>query len=702
MNPFETSSKYFPTPLQETIYFDKYSRYRYDLGRRESWPETVDRVVQYLKELSEYKLNKSVYERIHKNILELKVMPSMRLVAMAGEAAHRNNIAIYNCSFMGIDNIACFAEALYISIAGCGVGFSVEKKYIEQLPKLPPRLEESYFIHTIQDSSEGWYEAIQHHIGHLYDGLISNFDYSKIRPAGAPLRIKGGRACLTSDTILYKERKTSQKNNTITIKELYQKRVKSLKKLRTLKLRSLEEELGIFYGNKVVDVIDNGIQDVYLITTESGYQIKSTKNHRFLSNNLLYKEISEFSVGDLIAVNGTEIVQECTDCKKHISKKATRCRDCFEKFRTKYDALPTTARRRKSISIFREKNSICERCKITNTRMEIHHIDENPFNNDWSNLLCLCSKCHQKHHAIERTFGNPYSHKYLSFDKLISIEYVGRERVYDLQMSKPNHNFVANGFVSHNSGSEILKETIDFITSVFKEAITNQQEQLKSIQVHDIMCSLGNCAVAGGVRRSAMISLFDNDDDEMLSCKNGTYSPYRWNANNTRVLPVGATKQDYNNVMESLFDGMTGEPGIYFKESDIVTTPPRRDYTKISGINPCGEIKLRSRQFCNLSSVICREEDTLQTLTKKVELATIIGTIQSMATDFPLLGSEWKNNCEEERLLGVDLNGQMDCPILNRNSTIRDYLKTVAIATNRQYIRVLGINESAAITCVNV
>ena len=442
MNPFETSKEYFPTPLQETVFYDKYSRYRYDLGRRESWPETVDRVVQYLKELSQFKLDKHVYERIHKNILELKVMPSMRLMAMAGEAAHRNNISIFNCSFLAVDNIVSFAEALYISIAGCGVGFSVEKKYVDKLPNLPPRLEGAFMVYTIQDSSEGWYAAIEHHIGHLYEGLISNYDYNKIRAAGMPLKIKGGRA----------------------------------------------------------------------------------------------------------------------------------------------------------------------------------------------------------------------------------------------------------------SGPEILKETIDFITSIFQEAVDNKQAKLKPIQVHDIMCSLGNCAVAGGVRRSAMISLFDKDDEDMLHCKDGEYNHYRWNANNSVVWDDSFSKSDYDNVMNSLFDGQTGEPGFWSSYALKNTTPSRRDYTKLAGGNPCNEIVLRGNQTCNLSSAICREDDTLQTLTKKVELATIIGTIQSMATNFPMLRPIWKENCEEERLLGVDLNGQMDCPILNRDSKIRDYLKTVAISTNKQYAKVLGINESTAIT----
>jgi ribonucleoside-triphosphate reductase (thioredoxin) len=441
---FTDLESYFPTPLQAFIYLDKYSRYRYDLGRRETWPETVERVTNYLKELSDYQLDQDVYKRIYNNILDLKVMPSMRLMAMAGDAARRNNISIYNCSFMGVDSIDAFAEALYISIAGCGVGFSVEKKYISKLPNLPPRLEDSYSIYTIQDSSEGWYDAIRHHVGNLYDGLVHNYDYSKIRPAGSPLMIKGGRA----------------------------------------------------------------------------------------------------------------------------------------------------------------------------------------------------------------------------------------------------------------SGPDILRETIDYITSVFRIAVNNNFGKLKSYQVHDIMCSLGNCAVAGGVRRSAMISLFDKDDDDMMQAKTGDYNNYRWNANNTVVMPVDSTRQDFDELMDTLFNGMTGEPGIYFKESDAATSPARRDYRLIEGLNPCGEIKLRHMQFCNLSSVICRNTDTLQTLTKKVEIATIIGTIQSMATNFPMLRSKWRENAEEERLLGVDLNGQMDCPILNRSSRLRDYLKTVAIATNKQYSKKLGIVRSAAITCV--
>ena len=444
MTSLAENSKYFPTPLQEFQFYDKYSRFRYDLGRRETWPETVDRAVDYLKKLSHYKLDTTVYNRIKRNILELKVMPSMRLMAMAGEAADRTNVSVYNCSFMGIDSIECFAEALYISMSGCGVGFSVEMKYIEQLPKLPTKFIDTDIVHVIDDSTEGWFEAIHYHMIHLYDGVVTKFDYSKLRPAGSILKTKGGRA----------------------------------------------------------------------------------------------------------------------------------------------------------------------------------------------------------------------------------------------------------------SGPQPLMDAIDFTTKIFKEAVSQEQTKLKPIQVHDIMCAIGQCAVAGGTRRTAMISLFDKDDDEMLNAKTGNYNNYRWNANNSIVWDDDFSYSDYTKVMNNLFEKHNGEPGFWSSYSLSNTAPSRRNTKLIKGVNPCGEINLRNRQFCNLSSAICREDDTLETLTKKVELATIIGTIQSMATFFPLLRKEWKANCEEERLLGVDLNGQMDCPLLNRNPAIRDYLKTVAIATNKQYARLLEINPSTAITCV--
>ena len=192
---FQQADQYFPTEIQKFQYFDKYSRFNYDLGRRETWIETVDRSVNYLKEISQNKLTSEEYDRIRRFVLEMKATPSMRLLAMAGPAAQRTNIAIYNCSYLPIDSIDSFVEELIIAMAGCGVGFSVERKYVDNLPEVKVWQSEQIIPrYVIEDSTEGWAEALRFGLTQWFNGKGVDFDYSKIRQAGAPLKIKGGRA----------------------------------------------------------------------------------------------------------------------------------------------------------------------------------------------------------------------------------------------------------------------------------------------------------------------------------------------------------------------------------------------------------------------------------------------------------------------------------------------------------------------------
>ncbi len=174
---FEDAARYFPTPLQALSFFDKYSRYNNEKGRRETWIETVDRTVSFLRELSENRLSETEYQEIHTAILEMKAMPSMRLLAMAGDAARRNHMSIYNCAYCAVDSTDTFVEALLIAMAGCGIGYSVEAHYIDQLPIVAhnrsysslalvqePELEGQRvgYTHTVEDSAEGWGEALRH------------------------------------------------------------------------------------------------------------------------------------------------------------------------------------------------------------------------------------------------------------------------------------------------------------------------------------------------------------------------------------------------------------------------------------------------------------------------------------------------------------------------------------------------------------
>lgn len=440
---FAASDKYFPTPIQKFQFFDKYSRFNYDLGRRETWIETVDRSVDFMYELAGDRLPRETYERIRRAILEMQAMPSMRLLAMAGPAARRNNIAIYNCSYQPVESIDSFVEALIISMAGCGVGYSVESKYVENFPRIKRQKGIAPITFIVEDSAEGWADALRFGLQTWWEGGDVHFDLSLLRPAGAPLRIKGGRA----------------------------------------------------------------------------------------------------------------------------------------------------------------------------------------------------------------------------------------------------------------SGPEPLRMTLDFMR---RRILSRQGSFLRPIDAHDMMCVVGNAAVSGGVRRTAMISLFDRDDNDMLQSKSGDFereNSHRWNANNSVVWPNGGlTQQEFIHQFMEMVDSGRGEPGIFNREGANTMKPSRRAEADF-GTNPCGEINLRPWQFCNLSAAVARADDTFETLREKVEVATIIGSIQSMATNFPGLRPIWKQNCEAERLLGVDITGQMDSRAA-QDAQIKRQLREISIDVNRETAQALGINQSAAITCV--
>ena len=440
---FDESNEYFPTQLQKFQFYDKYSRFNYAKGRRETWVETVNRAIGYLQELSENKLASSDYDRLRRGILAMKVMPSMRLLAMAGDPARRSNIAIYNCSYLPVDSIDSFVEALIISMNGCGVGYSVERKYIEQMPRITRQTGEKRSVYQVADTSAGWADALRHGLEVWFDGQDVEFDYSAIRPAGAPLKIKGGRA----------------------------------------------------------------------------------------------------------------------------------------------------------------------------------------------------------------------------------------------------------------SGPEPLRQMLLFARD---RILAHQGGFMTSLDAHDIMCSVGGAAVSGGVRRTAMISLFDYNDTDMRICKDGDFwvqNSQRWNANNSAVWPNRElTQEEVARFVLDMVSSGRGEPGLFNRRAAVNSRPERRSEADF-GTNPCGEIVLRPYQFCNLSSAVTRADDTFEDLREKVELAAILGTIQSLATNFPGLRPIWKKNCEEERLLGVDLNGQMDSR-LAQDPDVQRSLREVAVATNRKYAEKLGIAQSASVTAV--
>jgi ribonucleoside-diphosphate reductase alpha chain len=444
---------YFQTDLQVFQALNKYARWLDDKGRRENWRETTQRAINFMKWQVKHHthgrgLTDAEWGELEKGMLNLDVLPSLRLVQMAGPALERCRSGVYNCAFVAVDSLLAFSEILYVLMQGSGVGFSVESNFIEDLPKVRRQRAGAPLRHKVEDTTEGWCEALRIGVTSWFNGRDVKFDTSKVRPAGSRLKTKGGYA----------------------------------------------------------------------------------------------------------------------------------------------------------------------------------------------------------------------------------------------------------------SGPGPLVELLDFARTII---LSRQCKRLRTRDVHDICCKIGKVVVVGGVRRAAMLSLSDLDDVLMRDCKQGqfwTHSPQRTMANDSAVY--GDEKPDSVTFMREwlqLIESGTGERGIFNRGGLLRTFPARRTKVPNIGVNPCAEILLRSRQFCNLSISVVREADTAEDLARKVRLASMFGTIQSTMTQFRYLSKPWKKNCEEERLLGVDVAGVQDSPLLKFGAAGRaellEKLKGDVIRTNQDYAARLGIAPSAAVTC---
>jgi len=261
-------------------------------------------------------------------------------------------------------------------------------------------------------------------------------------------------------------------------------------------------------------------------------------------------------------------------------------------------------------------------------------------------------------------------------------------------------------FGGRASGPQPLVDLFEFTVAIFKNA---KGRRLHSLECHDLMCKIGEVVVVGGVRRSAMISLSDLDDERIRHAKAGPWwetAPHRALANNSAVYSETPTVGKFMEEWLSLYNSHSGDRGIFNREAARKTVEKygHRDPNFEFGTNPCSEIVLRPYQFCNLSEVVVRHDDNKETLLRKVRLASILGTIQSTFTKFPYLRKVWQRNTEEERLLGVSLTGIYDNPLLTtQGEKLNDLLTELreeARRANEEYAGLLGIPKSAAITCV--
>ena len=293
-----------------------------------------------------------------------------------------------------------------------------------------------------------------------------------------------------------------------------------------------------------------------------------------------------------------------------------------------------------------------------------------------------------------------------AFKELLGMLYIGQIPRWDLSKVRPA-GAPLKTFGGRASGPDPLESLFEFCVTTFQNA---SGRKLSSIECHDIVCKIAEIVVVGGVRRSALISLSNLSDDRMRHAKSGQW----WNDNGQRALANNSAcyteKPDMGIFMDewkSLYESKSGERGIFNRASAnkmAEKTGRRQIEGHEFGTNPCSEIILRDREFCNLSECVVRPTDTRETLMKKVELATIIGTFQSTLTNFKYVSSAWKRNCEEERLLGVSLTGIMDCKLTNGKAgdleKLLAELREVAVETNKKWAKKLGINQSVSITCV--
>ena len=293
----------------------------------------------------------------------------------------------------------------------------------------------------------------------------------------------------------------------------------------------------------------------------------------------------------------------------------------------------------------------------------------------------------------------------MALRQLLNHLYAGHIPKWDMSKIRPEGAKLKT-FGGRASGPKPLVDLFQFCVETFKGACGRK---LTSIECHDLVCKIADIVVVGGVRRSALISLSNLSDDRMRGAKNGQWwviEPQRALANNSAAYTERPGMELFMKEWLSLIESKSGERGIFNRRAAInkAIESGRRDHTKIVGTNPCAEITLRSAGVCNLSEVVIRKDDTLEDLMKKVESATIIGTYQSMLTNFRHVRAIWKKNQEEERLLGVSLTGIMDHPVLSQtNEVAKDWLRKMkahAIAVNKEWAAKLGINQAAAITTV--
>lgn len=761
------SDKYLPTVYQQVIAKSRYSRWRDDLGRRETWEETVDRYMKYV--IMPHAADEPLFSEIRDSILNLKVMPSMRGLMCAGPALERDNMALYNP--VSGDTLVLTKEHGNVPIE------SLEGKQATVLNKDGRWAEATFTGYGVQDvktvvvrlnsNTVRKVKATANHRWLLADGSVVSTD--ELQPGHKIPFVLAPKPAIDADYYLGIKHGLIYGDGTA---------VRSSGRVNGYMIRLCGDSRELlpyladypvtyppsYDGDPVVCMYD---------TFAATHCLKQLPLEGETDSYLLGFVRGWFAADGTVSSTSQASICVQDAGKDWLLKNAERVgivpQSVYEHSgRTNYGQR---TRRQWSVRISRssltEEDMLCSWKKEKLKELDSHYVVQE-VRSDGLRERVYCASVEDTNTFVLSTglvtgncgflvMDNPRAFdeilyiltcgtgvgfscetQYInklpevseefhdtdsiivvadsrigwasSFREHISLLYSGKIAKVDVSKVRPKGERL-KVFGGRASGPEPLVNLFDYATRVFRGAAGRR---LTDLEVHGLVCKIGEVVVVGGVRRSALISLSDLHSTKMRSAKNGNWwerFPEFALANNSAVYEEKPDTGSFLTEWNSLYESKSGERGIYYRKGirDKTDKIGRRDSSLIIGTNPCGEIALRSAGLCNLTEIVCRSTDTIDELKRKARIATIIGTIQSTYTNFRYVKNIWKRNAEEERLLGVSLTGIYDNTALSGGdgpggmgvlAELLEGLKEYCGEVNREFAARLGINPSVAISTI--
>lgn len=679
-----------PTDYQSFIHLSRYSRWVDLLKRRETWGETVSRYIENV--IKPVLKGDPVVGEIEQAVLGLEVMPSMRGLMTAGKALDRDNTCLFNCSYLTVDHVRSFDEAMFILLCGTGVGFSVERQYVSKLPDVPEEFQDTDSVIDVKDSKEGWASALRELIGLLYSGVVPKWDVSKVRPAGARLKTFGGRASGPAPLV-----------------ELFNFAIATFKKAAGRKLSSIEcHDLMCKIGEVVVVggvrrsamISLSNLSDDRMRHAKSGNWWETNPQRALANNSVSYTEKPDMETflrewtALVESKSGERGIFNRVASKKQALKNGRREVDLWEYGTNPClhpDSLVETVEGRVKIK------DITQPTKVY-TMMEDGSLGIKKCSASWvskknaktiivtvgSGKSVTCTPDHKIYVADK---GWVEAGNLKIGDKLIHLCRARRGVAYsgvklsceDNRAYQMEHRLIAKSMYG-DFGDDYDVHHID------GDTYNNAYENLEVLPHSE---------------HSSYTAKYDNPQNHQEYGYHGKgltgWGYLATGKKGKTIIPMpDELKSNMKNQNSANVVSITEGPvtDVY----DLTVEDTHNFIADFIVVHNCSEIILRPQQFCNLSEPVIRATDTFETIKRKIRLATIIGTVQSTYTKFPYLRKIWEKNTNEERLLGVSLTGIMDNP--NLLSMDLNELKQVAIDANKEYADKLGIPVSAAITCV--